>query len=344
MMVKYHSTVAHEMAWPHTVASALPCTPQPSTMTNRKLKMVHDTAPMIMVPSARFGAPAVRMKLFTPMPMHWNTKPNAMIWMNERAYSQSSGVAPDTLSRPFTHAGMNMATATITANTMDRHTVLPRLRSASTRLPSPMRSAASALPPLPTSMAIAMNTVMMGIATVAVARPISPMACPRNTESITLYAPLTNMPKMDGMANSTMRRGMDAVPMRLTLSSRAGRFGSMPTGAPVLSSARSGMGFVASAAMRSSLPFRFSDSEERHIVTCTKTARNHGLHIHNSYTNKRAFIRGGPPPSTRESRPRLRRAAGGVPLHRRVPPCPPTAAHRIGPPRSRSGRAGSHAR
>ena len=77
--MKYHSTVAHEMAWPHTVASALPCTPQPSTMTNRKLNTVHDTAPMIMVPSARFGAPAVRMKLFTPMPMHWNTKPSGMI-------------------------------------------------------------------------------------------------------------------------------------------------------------------------------------------------------------------------------------------------------------------------
>ena len=88
-----------------------------------------------------------------------------------------------------------------------------------------MRSAASALPPLPTSMAMAMNTVMMGIATVAVAKPISPMAWPRKTESMTLYAPFTSMPRMDGMANSTMRRGMDAVPMRPTLSSRSGRLG-----------------------------------------------------------------------------------------------------------------------
>ena len=83
--MKYHSTVAHEMAWPHTVASALPCTPHPSTMTNRKLNTVHDTAPMIMVPSARFGAPAVRMKLFTPMPMHWKMKPKQMICKNARA-------------------------------------------------------------------------------------------------------------------------------------------------------------------------------------------------------------------------------------------------------------------
>ena len=82
--------------------------------------------------------------------------------------------------------GVAAGTATITANTRDRHTVLPRLRSASTRLPSPMRNAASALPPLPTSMAMAMNTVMMGMATVAVARPISPMACPRKMESMTL--------------------------------------------------------------------------------------------------------------------------------------------------------------
>ena len=39
-----------------------------------------------------------------------------------------------------------------------------------------MRRAANALPPLPTSMEIAMNTVIIGMATVAVARPISPIA------------------------------------------------------------------------------------------------------------------------------------------------------------------------
>ena len=65
-------------------------------------------------------------------------------------------------------------------------TVLPRLRSASSGLPSPMRNAAKALPPLPTSMAIAMNTVMTGMATVAVDKPISPIACPRKMESMTL--------------------------------------------------------------------------------------------------------------------------------------------------------------
>ena len=46
------------------------------------------------------------------------------------------------------------------------------------------------------------------------------------------------------MANSVMRRGMDAVPMRLTLLSRPGFFGSLPRGAPVLSSLRSRGSFV----------------------------------------------------------------------------------------------------
>ncbi len=82
---KYHSTVAHETAWPHSVAKALPATPRPMTSTNSALNAVQATAPMIMVPSARFGAPAVRMKLFTPMPMHWKMKPHEMIWMNMRA-------------------------------------------------------------------------------------------------------------------------------------------------------------------------------------------------------------------------------------------------------------------
>ena len=107
--------------------------------------------------------------------------------------------------------------ATITEKIRDNVTVLPRLRSASSGLPSPMRRAASALPPLPTSMAMAMNTVMMGMATVAVDRPISPMAWPKKMESMTLYAPLTSMPRMEGMANSVIRRGMDSVPMRVTL-------------------------------------------------------------------------------------------------------------------------------
>ena len=83
-------------------------------------------------------------------------------------------------------AGTNMAIATATEAIRESVTVLPRLRSASSGLPSPIRSAAKALPPLPISMAMAMNTIMMGIATVAVDKPISPIACPRKMESITL--------------------------------------------------------------------------------------------------------------------------------------------------------------
>ena len=75
---------------------------------------------------------------------------------------------------------------TMTENTRLKNTVFPKLTSASTRFPSPRRSAAKALPPLPTSMASAMNTIMMGLATVAAERPISPMACPKKMESMTL--------------------------------------------------------------------------------------------------------------------------------------------------------------
>ena len=64
--------------------------------------------------------------------------------------------------------------ATITEKIRDNVTVLPRLRSASSGLPSPMRRAASALPPLPTSMASAIMTTMAGKATVTAVRPISP--------------------------------------------------------------------------------------------------------------------------------------------------------------------------
>ena len=94
----------------------------------------------------------------------------------------------------------------------------------------------------------AMNTIMMGLATVAAERPISPMACPRKMESMTLYAPLTSMPRMAGMANSVMSMGMDAVPIRLTFSSRFGFLGSCPRGAPVLSSLRLRGNLTAAAA------------------------------------------------------------------------------------------------
>ena len=65
---------------------------------------------------------------------------------------------------------------------MLKSTTLPSARSASTRFPSPKRKAARALPPLPTNIANAMNTMSMGLATVMADRPISPMALPRKTE------------------------------------------------------------------------------------------------------------------------------------------------------------------
>ena len=82
--------------------------------------------------------------------------------------------------------GMQAIIATTTAMMIPRHTVLPRLFSAACLLPSPKRSAASALPPLPISMPNAMKIVISGMAAVATERPISPMAWPRKMESITL--------------------------------------------------------------------------------------------------------------------------------------------------------------
>ena len=184
--MKYHITHTHEANWPHSVASALPATPQPRIMTNRKLKMVQNTAPITMVTSARVGAPAVRMKLLTPAPMTWKMKPAPRIWMNRREYSQSSAVAPEIASTASINGGICVKTNTMTASTMPSVMVLPKQRCAAPRSPWPMRNAASALPPLPTSIASAMNSVMRGIAVVAVERPISPTAWPRKMESMTL--------------------------------------------------------------------------------------------------------------------------------------------------------------
>ena len=178
-------TEAHETAWPATVASALPATPHLSAITNRALNTVHAIAPISMVMNARNGAPAVRMKLLMPMPTIWNTKPMPTICMNVRAYGRASSVALEIVSSHST-AGVLTRMATNTATIMESVNVLPRLISASSWRPSPRRSAASALPPLPTSMASAIITTMAGNATVTAVRPISPTPCPRKMESMTL--------------------------------------------------------------------------------------------------------------------------------------------------------------
>ena len=139
-----------------------------------------------MVPSARAGAPAVRMKLLTPMPTHWKMKPKQSIWMNMRAWGRTSSVALDAVSSQSRKAGLSPTAATTTAMTMLSMTTLPSAFSAASRLPAPSRKAANALPPLPTSMASAMNTIMMGLATVTTERPISPTALPKKMESMRL--------------------------------------------------------------------------------------------------------------------------------------------------------------
>ena len=148
--------------------------------------MVQNTAPTTIVTSARVGAPAVRMKLFTPAPMICRMKPAPRIWMNRREYSQSSSVAPEMPSTTSISGGICVKMSTTTEMTMPSVMVLPRQRCAAWRSPSPMRRAASALPPLPTSMASAMNSVISGMAVVAVDRPISPTAWPMKMESMML--------------------------------------------------------------------------------------------------------------------------------------------------------------
>ena len=138
--------------------------------------------------------------------------------MNVAAYGRTSSVALEKVRNASSSGGYAAMAAMIIQRIMPSVTVLPRLISASLLRPSPKRSAASALPPLPTSIARAMNTIISGAATVAADRPISPIACPRKMESIRLYAAFTSMPRIAGIANSVMSRGRDAVPIRATRS------------------------------------------------------------------------------------------------------------------------------
>ena len=135
---------------------------------------------------------------------------------------------------------MHAGTCASTASRMDTSTpsvkVLPRTCSASPCLPSPKRSAHNALPPAPMSMEIAMNTVIIGVATLTAERPISPAPWPRNTESIILYAPFTSMPKIAGTANSTTRAGILPEPMRVTrsFSFSSAAWGLPPRASPII--------------------------------------------------------------------------------------------------------------
>ena len=177
------------------------------------------------------------------MPIICRTKPKLRIWMNVAAYGRTSSVALENVRKASSSGGYAATAAMTIQSTMPSVTVLPRLISASFLRPSPKRSAASALPPLPTSIASAINTTMSGAATVAADRPISPMACPRKMESIRLYAAFTNMPRIAGMANSVMSRGRDAVPMRATRSSPCDLRAGVPLGEEGVPAEASGVDF-----------------------------------------------------------------------------------------------------
>ena len=145
---------------------------------------MHTTVPTPAVASARYGAPAVLMKLLMPNEMLLNTKPNAMICMNRRAYGSVVSVAPTTRK-----IGSRQNRATRAMGTASSRTIaiaLPSVFSARSFLPSPSMIAASALPPAPAMTLMAIKTVMTGAATVVAARPTSPMAWPRKIVSMML--------------------------------------------------------------------------------------------------------------------------------------------------------------
>ena len=97
-----------------------------------------------------------------------------------------AGVVEESESSAFMQAGMLQRPAMITEMMMASVSVLPSTRSASALRPWPRRSAASALPPLPTSMASAMKRMPGGKAAVVTARPDSPTAWPRKAAEMML--------------------------------------------------------------------------------------------------------------------------------------------------------------
>ncbi len=60
---------------PRIVANALPPTPQCISSTNIQFRMMQTITLTTFVRSANFGAPAVRMKLFIPIPIERKKNP-----------------------------------------------------------------------------------------------------------------------------------------------------------------------------------------------------------------------------------------------------------------------------
>ena len=146
---------------------------------------MHITVPNTMVPSARFGLPAVRRKLFRPMPSDWKTKPTQMICTNVLVGSHSSALVP--MSARMGSIAATAATATSTASPHNSTAEFPSVFSTCALRPSPSWMAASALPPWPATMEKPMRMVMTGSASVVTATPVpSGNAWPRKAVSTTL--------------------------------------------------------------------------------------------------------------------------------------------------------------
>lgn len=72
---KYPSTKIAAAPCPSIVAKALPATPQPRLRTKIQFSATHTTTLTALVSKANFGLPAVRIKLFIPMPIDKNKNP-----------------------------------------------------------------------------------------------------------------------------------------------------------------------------------------------------------------------------------------------------------------------------
>ena len=140
--------------------------------------------PSTLQPSERLGLPAVRKKLFIPMPKDWNTNPTQMMVIKLFAGCQSSSLAPNAVSRGSAKSTLQMPTAT--AMPKSNTAVLPKIFSTLLWLPRPSSIAAMALPPMPPSMEKPMRMVCTGKAICVTAAPMMGTATCKKAVSMML--------------------------------------------------------------------------------------------------------------------------------------------------------------
>ena len=187
--------------WPMTVAKAEPAMPRPIARTSKALSMRQAMVPSTLVASERLGRPAVRRKLFMPMPSDWNTKPISTICKKTFVGSHSSPAAPSSTSKGSMRNVPTIAAKTPMMTKSDA--VLPMIFSTRALSPLPSSMAASALPPMPATIEQPMRMLITGNASCVTAAPMPGMAICRNTVSMMLYKELKIIMTMAGAENST---------------------------------------------------------------------------------------------------------------------------------------------